>query len=1081
MTRARKSGSALLIVLGFLSFMVVSAVAFAIYMRAERQPSSALRRTVATRHLVQAAMAEAIARVDDAVRGDPFPGLCPTNSDTTAAGEKTYKVNDYVADFWEGRVFMPPDPQGGTTSRETRFAPVTETVSVLTLEGLGYLPPAFVNDVRFLSRSSWAAQWQPLPFDAGRFAYCAVNVSDCFDINRLYANRGRTSEASGRLSLGYLFDSSFDPTADPDKGGNVGDTVNMGDAASFDTFVHSSRSDGDDKGNDGTMAVTGNTTPFVSMLDYNLALGRNGGSTALRPLFYEWISGNTSAGATYYIADSTESKSAARQPFVTDSVTTNEKWTVDLATAKGQPFYGVDMTKKSTPLGIDDIYNRIPRNGLIELGQNANILDPLDKWLLWDYLDHDNVPLSLAMPCMERVPMIVALESQVKMQPGEITAGASSTEGSAASGQTTKLTPYTFNPQEWFPGGGGSIKAVVVFPFKHGASRPSGTFKAQAYVRLFLVPKSKISDVNSSNFRNGLAKSLRPQDANTWTARDGNENKMESQFSLAIAAQEVTLSIEDVPQDESDVHCEESISFDLMLDDVLPNSATLVTKKEVQTYNTETGATVGEPETTWLVNARPYTDLDGTLSEAEYTDLTTLDSNGAFVPCVCVWVRIVNSDNKTVDLVPAWYQDDQLNGIDPEAPFRDELNDSFGGAAVSAPMMRFIGEGELTFASVPDLRFGAPSTAWSPKSMYTVDPRFNWAPEAWYYVDASGITFDNWLSKTRSALSMGEETATRNGVSEDVFLFTSNQGILQSLGEFAFLPNLSRSNIGTVDFNGTLRDNAGSTRFSGSSFCSHVIDRSWYDQWAAVGVGRSTEKECLVNPYTDSRAIMMAALANTPVDYWAAARCMSDDCELRKNGGNLINKTDKWYKTPDQALQRAFCSKAESSGDRMACSDVVRFADVLRKQMHDKTIELLKNWDGTSNPADLWKDVWDDLSWDMWQNDDSKTKFLGLDRDLQNNVALHSVDRKFLYSYWRDCFANNQQLFLIFVRAESNVLGGPGEGTPAQQGGRAVALVWRNPSATRQQGRNYDAQNTYDTNGEREPHQTRILFYHQFD
>ena len=47
MTTSRKSGSALLIVLGFLSFMVVSAVAFAIYMRAERMPSSALRRAVA--------------------------------------------------------------------------------------------------------------------------------------------------------------------------------------------------------------------------------------------------------------------------------------------------------------------------------------------------------------------------------------------------------------------------------------------------------------------------------------------------------------------------------------------------------------------------------------------------------------------------------------------------------------------------------------------------------------------------------------------------------------------------------------------------------------------------------------------------------------------------------------------------------------------------------------------------------------------------------------------------------------------------------------------------------------------------
>ena len=90
MTTSRKSGSALLIVLGFLSFMVVSAVAFAIYMRAERMPSSALRRAVATRHLVHAALAEAIARVDDAVRGDPFPGLCARDDDFKAQ-ENTYR------------------------------------------------------------------------------------------------------------------------------------------------------------------------------------------------------------------------------------------------------------------------------------------------------------------------------------------------------------------------------------------------------------------------------------------------------------------------------------------------------------------------------------------------------------------------------------------------------------------------------------------------------------------------------------------------------------------------------------------------------------------------------------------------------------------------------------------------------------------------------------------------------------------------------------------------------------------------------------------------------------------------------
>ena len=92
---------------------------------------------------------------------------------------------------------------------------------------------------------------------------------------------------------------------------------------------------------------------------------------------------------------------------------------------------------------------------------------------------------------------------------------------------------------------------------------------------------------------------------------------------------------------------------------------------------------------------------------------------------------------------------------------------------------------------------------------------------------------------------------------------------------------------------------------------------------------------------------------------------------------------------------------------------------------------------------------------------------------------LFDIDRMFLHSYWRDCFANRQQLFLIFVRAESTALGGAGEGTPAQQGGRAVALVWRDPEAPAQ----YDVQEREDSlyQAVRHPHKMRILFYRQFD
>ena len=70
-----RRGSALLIVLGFLSFMVVSAVAFSIYMRSERVPSSVFRKNATVRQLVKAGLAQAISELDNVIRDDPFPGI----------------------------------------------------------------------------------------------------------------------------------------------------------------------------------------------------------------------------------------------------------------------------------------------------------------------------------------------------------------------------------------------------------------------------------------------------------------------------------------------------------------------------------------------------------------------------------------------------------------------------------------------------------------------------------------------------------------------------------------------------------------------------------------------------------------------------------------------------------------------------------------------------------------------------------------------------------------------------------------------------------------------------------------------
>lgn len=1075
MTTSRKSGSALLIVLGFLSFMVVSAVAFAIYMRAERMPSSALRRAVATRHLVHAALAEAIARVDDAVRGDPFPGLCNRDADFKALGNFTYRDgNDQAMDVWQGRVFMPPDPLGGTTTRETRFAPVTETVSVLTLEGLGYLPPGLVNDVRFLSRSSWAAQWQQLPFDAGRFAFCAVNVSDYFDVNRVWANRGRTSEAGGRLSLGYLFDKNFNPAARDAEQVWAKEDFQEPDARSFDQFVHTSRPDGQADGNTG--GVNGSTTPYVSLLDYNLALGKNG-SSSLVPLFYNWI--DRSSQASYYQEGSQQAKSAARQPFVTESVSTNESWEVDLATAKGQPFYGLDMSRQNE---VREIY-KVNTEGFFKKGEK-NILSSLDLYTLYDYLDHDNVPLSLAMPCVERVPMVAALEQAIKFEPQAVQAGQSTTKKEP--GKKIVSTPYEFDPQAWFPGGGGSLTASVAFPFKHGAFRSEGSFKAQAYVCAFLAPKDL-------PLRGAFAKDLLKRDKSVWNPRStAFEYRGDNDVFLFSACSDLEdVSALTEKEIQNDKEAGETKTFTVHLDDVIPSGKRAFVTKIETTALDDDGNESGDPVTTWTINTRPFTDLnDGGLTPAPKGELeqTVFETYASKVlqPYVCVWVRVVDTKNKnrTVDLVPACPQDDVFNDYDADDPQRRLLKDGFAGDDIEdvMPLLRFTGSGvDFSLGQASSGAFAGGTPTWMPKALYTVDPRFNWAPESWYETSESA---GKWCEVTKALLK--SDVWREEGHDEDIFLFTSNQGILQSLGEFAFLPDLRNLPGDPSSSFGAYAARAEEALFHECAWTCYPIDRKWYAAWAAQGVGRSTARECLVNPYTDDRAVMMAALANTPVDYWAAARSMQKDCALRQEeDGKLYNTADDEIDTAKEALKRAFCTQSEDDGDQLLCKDLVSIADQIMTEMRTGTPGFIESNMGNNNwiPATAWEDIWDNLPWNIQKNGNSVTKFLGI--DLGNNVALHSVDRKFLYSYWRDCFANNQQLFLIFVRAESNALGGPGEGTPAQQGGRAVALVWRNPAATRQKGRIFDAQQSRQdpkkADADREPHQTRVLFYHQFD
>ena len=1096
--KKKEAGSALLVVLGFLSFMVVSAVAFAIYMRAERVPSSALRRNVATRHLVKAALAQAMSRVDDAIRADQFPGLANIKDLSNCYHDK----EENAMDVWYGRVFMPPNPaglvdDGGGTVRQAndpiddkdkfawRFAPVTETVSVLNLEALGYIPPPLVNDVRFLSRSTWTAKWHYFPFDAGRFAFCAVNVSDYLDVNRTKVGL-RSSPLDSCISLlGTL------SLTKKDGGYDMASDVSVDDFSNI-------------FGPDATGRRKYSDVPYVSMLDYNLALGDQTYGNLVRSLFYPWIK---DGGNGYFYGGTTLSspgiQQAMRQPFVTDSffaasnIAANAN-AIDYAKLEGQPFPDIDMSSSS--LTLNEVAMGTSSKFLKTMYDKGLISMP-DVPVLYDYLDHDDVPLSLAMPGVECVPMVTAVElvgnglAKLQVMPGTPISDPASIPEKFSGTQTTK-TPYKLAPSSFVSGAAG-VRVLVAFPFRHFSGRNVNDFKVQVAMKVFVA-----SGTVSVRPADGL-KGLRPQDKTEWDQQskaftvDGKDPGDALAWSLYSNKVNVSIPNECKTQEDA-VMKVDVMSWNGAAD--VPGDQDFFTIISKQEY--ENGISKGAPKPGYQLNLRPF--KDGTLlpgGEQEGDVSTSAFAADEFKVYAMLWVRITDSSgNETYDLAPAVVADDMLNNRNNQAMYGE-----FFGSPDSSACLLFSADQSTsyTYANIVAgtlTGLAGEDRNWTSKSLAAVDPRYNYAPEDWFVWNESNIDGGKWLDKIQDP---AYNYFGVNGRDVDIFMFTSNQGYLQSLGEFAFLPRLSEwrdtpgSRISPIIQNApgasaaavhaadplTILNNACVWR-------TYPVDHDFYEDCTSIGIVRNSDNIQTVNPYSDNENVLMAAFANTPCDYWTTGRTLAGAKDLKDDLKAIVDKMGDKNQTSgdaikdvDEALKHAFCEKNEDSSSRMKPQQIV--------ELMQKVTSLLRSEEGENKSLTL-EERYDKLPWFSGldpKDDTSFENFMGAEL---NGCPLYSIDRKFLYSYWRECFANKQQLFLIFVRAESTALGGPGEGTPSQQGGRAVALVWREPtvyddgtgsslSLHRDSEDGWTKKYDYDSARERRPHRMRVLFYHQFD
>ena len=1031
--RPAKKGSALLIVLGMSAFMLVSAIAFSAYMRAARLPSSYLRRTSSARLLVKAGLARAIDAIDRAINNNPHPGV----GSMSAGGAKN---------IWKHRVFMGSDQELSPDG----------TVSPLCLEALAYIPPPLVNEARYYSRRSPTCQWASLGFDSGRYAYCALDVSDYFDVNRLTANSARSSAPARRTSFAYLFES------DTHKSSGSG-------ASTWDSFMEQFRGQADE---DTLRYDFKANSPLISIADFNLALGRRGKIGELYSPFYDYLQNSGGTGFYNTSSDADEDR-LRRMTFVTDGLFCEEE--DEEVGDDGNPVERFDLNDgDNQPFAPDFLAATKPALSDAVLGKRL-LSDGHMKWLeklsglgcaaLYDYLDPDHVPISLAVPTTERVPMICGMRPSLPNSKfgvrKELTPEKNDTVIENIDATTRKVerkVRYMIDSNKFIAGFlPGEIKTLVVFPFAH-ADEKDGSFNIDGRVSMFFTSEEM-------SLRTGEVGDILHLDSSTI----GNSGLDSAKGLVNIKLSEVPLSIASKISQEEDAVKEiplslregQTLGAALSLEG---NEILSITYRWTQKKNTNTGgvASLGnwtpEFDNVWKnpqiadeIVAHcgiPALKADGTVDE-DFTDAkmaefvkSGINEGKRMILNAAVWLRIKDADGKIVDMVPACLNDDKIqNSVnDPDPRIQIVGKDEFAGAPF--PMMRFDTGIDFTL-SVQELN----NLSWAnqekdiqiePEGAIVADPRYNFAPEHWFKVSGN-LTAASYLESCQVGT---------NDRDADIFMATSDAGYMQSPHEVAFLPRLTDLRLyGEKVSSGNMvapdRGYDGKTiPGSFSQTANNALAWRTYDPididydafcdlpWKSEGAGYK------INPYSDSTNVLMAAFANTPIDWKRASTNVADG--VSECAGDFMDDA--------QSFNKQYAFNEYSSGGKIVWKDLERIAGRFLDVVRDKSD---------------WESAWRDLGWY-----DTPDKFCGVTLDNETD-NLWFADRKFLYGYWREAFAARQQLFIIFVRAEPMMMGGGAAGLiPPQLGARAMAVVWRDPCPSREPG---------------DPHQTRILFYRQFE
>ena len=1085
MKKNLRSGSALLIVLGLLAFMVVSAVAFSTFMRTSRLPSSYLLRGTTSRYLLRAALAGAISRIDgewrsradagfalndedvnatvsgflEGVWDDPYPGLGHVASPGSGLGQQSEETYRSLGNRWVDRVFSP-------------FADVSpeETVSTLTTEGLAYLPPAVINEARLQTRRTRTAMWSNLTYEAGRYAFSVIDVSDCFDVNRLRA-RARTSAANSRVGFASTF-----------RTGDAWASYDAENCSAFNTKADAACAD----------------SPFVSLADFNLFFGAGSFSPFCNHIGQSGGYGIVEEGDTI----------AANAFYITDTwfPPTNDVEEVIhyYLEAGDQPF-----TEFDPQWGVEDVLREGNNSDFGKLLRGR--LGGIGFVALYDYLDADNIPVSFALPTVETAPMVCGLGINAPngLRP-QLAAGGQKGPVYLKVDEKTRLSyravPYEFSWDE----SQFLVHGLVTFPFKRVPEKNAYAtrFTADGLVKVFLAP----SDLNAH------------LDPGSPLCAGGTWNDASS---AGVVTRKVTVSspisfVKGLPKQEEAVKGFESDPVELPGD------------KTVLFYEiTETEEKMDE-EGNWAASGaepRTFCSLDGVKEAAGDNVLYTYDrtgkkedwldtklaaarqklfggaanggtitekpteaagaganlKDGDYVAHVVVWMKLSNAENKdfspngrVVDVVPAYAPDDKVWGQHNSSE-NDEVLTACGDG--HPPILRFSGLTKFPYGVKTAEKLAASDGQLDWKVLYVADPRFNFAPEAWFA--KRNVEPKTVMQKDQSGAWLTEIQGLLGTYDSDIFMFTSDQEYLQSMGELQFLPrtrdltvapgqimeNFANWNNWSYQFDGTASSVLNFMPGMWETYSAIDGDPVWNVGDPGVVIA-SAKNDFRVNPFTSNDDIFLTVIANTPYDYFVASS--NEQCNaLGKAVGQTAATDMRQYSFGPNA------TSAKLSDEKM---------EDIGLTLHDRFLNAARNWGGDVASWPRWERLFDSAAWYDGQRGDDQKSLFGVELD----DPLHSVDRKFLHSFWRECFQNRQQLFLVFLRAEPLSVGGCGKASlaSAQLGARGVALVWRDPEpplyqrdqrGTRESYSSFESWMNASNGNPPAPHRTRVLFYHQFE